>query len=143
MAAAGAEHEVGAEADRTRARREERARLRREGDEIQRALEDIVPGPADAAEAIAAELKALTDARARRDEASRDLAARQQVHGDITHRVTVLVAQICALERQLDEFRQREGAAREALNAALADFAVRLGEAGSPSPRTTATSTPS
>ena len=105
-------------------------RFTHERDEIQRTLHEIVPGRADVAGAIASEIEALTDARARRETVSRELEARQQERTSVDRRAAEVSARLDALDRQLDEHRQRERVAGEAMNAALTDLAARLAAAG-------------
>jgi exonuclease SbcC len=129
-ASARAAGDAETEAQRARMREDERVRLARERDEIQRALREIVPGRADAVTAIGTELRALARARARRETVSQELAARQQERDRMDRQVTEGSARLGALERQRDEHHQREGVTRAAMDAAVADLAARLAAAG-------------
>ena len=124
------ERDVEAEEERAQGRGDERARLTREREEIRRALHEIVPGQPDATEAITAELAALTNARARRDAVQEELRDCQRAHDDTARRVAGLEARLGALQRQLDEQRQREERASAAMDLADADLTATLTEAG-------------
>jgi DNA repair protein SbcC/Rad50 len=126
LAEGRAGRELDAEAERARKRAQERAGLAGERDDIQRALQEVVPGRVDAAAAIVAELAALVDARARRDEIGRELRVCQQARERAARHVTELAARTAELERQLDGHRERERSARRAMEAALAELASRL-----------------
>jgi exonuclease SbcC len=107
---------------------QERAQLTGEREEIQRALEAIVPGRADVGQAVAAELGALADARAQRAEVSGELEAGRRARDDTARRVTELAGRVEALDRQLEDQRQRQRAAKDALDVILAELSERLAE---------------
>ena len=127
-AVADAQREADTEAERSRARMQERAQLTGEREEVQRALEAIVPGRADVGQAVAAELGALADARAQRAEVSGELEAGRRARDDTARRVTELAGRVGALDRQLEDQRQRQRAAKDALDVILAELSVRLAE---------------
>jgi exonuclease SbcC len=127
-AVADLQREADTEAERARARTQEHAQLTGEREDIQRALEAIVPGRADVAGAVAAELGALADARAQRDRVSRELEAGRLARDDTARRVAELGARVGALDKQLDDEGQRLRAAKDALDAILTELSVRLAE---------------
>jgi chromosome segregation ATPase len=78
------------------------------------------------AEAIADELAALADARARREEIGRKLEVCRQERERSERRVTEMTVRIAELERQLAGYQERERAARAATETALAELTARL-----------------
>jgi exonuclease SbcC len=130
VAAAGLERDFEAEEARVRALGHERGRLTSEREEINEALRGIVPDQEDVAEAIANELAALANARARREEVGQELEVRRRERERSERRVAEAAARIAELERQLAGYQERDRAAREAMEKALADLTAGLAGTG-------------
>jgi exonuclease SbcC len=126
VAATGVERDLEAEDGRVRSLGRERNRLTRERDEIRDALREIVPGRDDVAEAIADELAALIDARARKEKIERELEARRRERERSGRQVAEMTTRIAELERQLERHHERERAARATMEKALAELTSRL-----------------
>ena len=70
----------------------------------------------------------LADARAQRAEVSGELEAGRRARDDTARRVTELAGRVGALDRQLEDQRQRQRAAKDALDVILAELSERLAE---------------